>query len=88
MSYGYERGEFARIPLRYDAAKGTLTIGARAGSYPGMPEERTFKVRWIKAGRQGARRSRCRRRCHASSTRAPRSRSGAVEITVAPGRLW
>ena len=50
MSYGYERGEFARIPLRYDAAKGTLTIGARSGKYPGMPETRTFKVRWIKAG--------------------------------------
>jgi len=50
VSYGYERGEFARIPLRYDAATGTLTIGARSGSYSGMPEERTFKVRWIKAG--------------------------------------
>jgi alpha-D-xyloside xylohydrolase len=50
VSYGYERGEFARIPLRYDADKGTLTIGARSGSFPGMPETRTFKVRWIKAG--------------------------------------
>ena len=50
VSYGYERGEFARIPLRYDAAKGTLTIGARVGQLSGMPEERTFKVRWIKAG--------------------------------------
>ena len=47
---GYERGEFARIPLRYDAAKGTLTIGARSGSFPGMSQGRTFKVRWIKAG--------------------------------------
>ena len=50
VSYGYEKGEFSRIPLRYDAAKGTLTIGERAGSYPGMVEERTFNVRWIKAG--------------------------------------
>ena len=50
VSYGYERGEFARIPLRYDAAKGSLTIGARSGSFPGMAAERTFKVRWIKAG--------------------------------------
>jgi alpha-D-xyloside xylohydrolase len=50
VSYGYERGEFARVPLRYDAARGTLTIGARSGSYPGMPHSRTFKVRWIKAG--------------------------------------
>jgi alpha-D-xyloside xylohydrolase len=50
VSYGYERGEFARIPLRYDEAKGTLIIGARSGTYAGMPEARTFKVRWIKAG--------------------------------------
>jgi len=50
VSYGYERGEFARIPLRYDAVKETLTIGARTGTYKGMPEHRTFKVRWIKAG--------------------------------------
>ena len=39
-----------RYKLRYDAAKGTLTIGARSGKYAGMPETRTFKVRWIKAG--------------------------------------
>jgi alpha-D-xyloside xylohydrolase len=50
LSYGYEKGEFARIPLRFDAASGALTIGARAGSFPGMPEERTFKVRWIRDG--------------------------------------
>jgi alpha-D-xyloside xylohydrolase len=48
VSYGYEKGEFARIPLRH--ADGKLTIGARAGSYPGMPEKRTINVRWIKAG--------------------------------------
>jgi alpha-D-xyloside xylohydrolase len=50
VSYAYEKGEFARIPLRYDAAKGTLTIGARAGSYAGMPAKRTFHVRWIQVG--------------------------------------
>jgi len=50
VSYGYEKGEFTRIPLRFDAATGKLSIGARSGSYPGMPEERTFKVRWIKDG--------------------------------------
>ena len=50
VSYGYERGEFSRIPLRYDAAKDTLIIGQRSGSFKGMPEKRTFKVRWIKAG--------------------------------------
>jgi len=50
VSYGYEKGEFTRIPMRFDAATGTLTLGARTGSFPGMPEERTFKVRWIKDG--------------------------------------
>jgi alpha-D-xyloside xylohydrolase len=50
VSYGYERGEFARVPIRYDAEKETLIIGARSGSYPGMPAQRAFKVRWIKAG--------------------------------------
>jgi len=50
VSYRYESGEFARISLRYDAARGMLIIGARAGAYAGMPEKRTFKVRWIKAG--------------------------------------
>jgi len=50
VSYGYEKGQFSRIPIRYDAATGTLVIGARSGSYPGMPEERTFNVRWIRDG--------------------------------------
>jgi alpha-D-xyloside xylohydrolase len=49
-SYAYEKGEFTRIPLRYDAAKDTLTIGARSGSYTGMTDEREFRVRWIKDG--------------------------------------
>jgi len=50
VSYGYEHGEYARIPVRYDAATNTLTIGARSGSYKGMPEKRTFHVRWIRQG--------------------------------------
>ncbi|HEY2433258.1 MAG TPA: TIM-barrel domain-containing protein [Vicinamibacterales bacterium] len=43
-SYGYERGEFARIPIAWNDATRTLTIGARTGSYPGMPATRTFTV--------------------------------------------
>lgn len=49
-SYGYEAGEFSTIPLHYDAAAGTLTIGARTGRYPGMPMTRTLHVRWIGDG--------------------------------------
>jgi alpha-D-xyloside xylohydrolase len=43
-SYGYERGEFARIPIDWNDATRTLTIGARSGSYPGVPASRTFTV--------------------------------------------
>jgi len=43
-TYGYERGEFARIPIDWNDASRTLTIGARAGSYSGMASNRTFTV--------------------------------------------
>jgi alpha-D-xyloside xylohydrolase len=43
-SYGYERGEFARIPIDWNDATRTLTIGARSGRYPGMPASRTFSI--------------------------------------------
>ncbi|HVZ98864.1 MAG TPA: TIM-barrel domain-containing protein [Caulobacterales bacterium] len=47
VSNGYQRGEFSRIPMSYDDATGALTIGARAGSFPGMAGARTFNVRFI-----------------------------------------
>jgi alpha-D-xyloside xylohydrolase len=50
-TYGYERGECARIPLRWDDAARTLTIGARVGSFPGMLQERTFRVVLVAPGR-------------------------------------
>ena len=59
VSYGYERGEFARIPLRYDVAKGTLTIGARSGSYPGMPAEPHVQGALDQGGRQSPGRPGC-----------------------------
>lgn len=46
-TYDYEHGAYARIPIRYDDAGGTLTLGTRQGSYPGMPPTRRFQVRWI-----------------------------------------
>ena len=46
-SYGYERGEFSRIPFRYDDATGTLTLEARSGSFPTMQSHRTFRIRWV-----------------------------------------
>ena len=47
LTYGYERGEFSRIPFTYDDTTGTLSIGARSGSFLHMLRNRTFKVRWI-----------------------------------------
>jgi alpha-D-xyloside xylohydrolase len=44
VSYGYERGAFARIPLHWDDAAKTLTIGKREGKFPGMLSLRTFNV--------------------------------------------
>jgi len=43
-TYGYERGAFSRIPIRWDDASKTLTIGARAGTFTGMLATRTFRV--------------------------------------------
>ena len=43
-NYHYERGLFATIPLRYDEATKTLTIGQRTGDFPGMLQQRRFRV--------------------------------------------
>jgi alpha-D-xyloside xylohydrolase len=43
-NYDYEKGLRATIPFRWDEASRTLTIGARVGSFPGMPATRTFRV--------------------------------------------
>jgi len=47
VNYDYEKGEFSTIPITWDDAAGKLTIGARQGSWDGMPETRTFNVMWI-----------------------------------------
>jgi alpha-D-xyloside xylohydrolase len=51
LSYAYERGELARIPITWNDASNTLTIGARSGSFPGMLESRTFQIVSIAEGR-------------------------------------
>jgi len=52
--YGYEKGAFATIPMSYDEGRGELTLGPRAGAFPGMVAARTFNVRWISAGTRDA----------------------------------
>jgi len=46
-TYAHQGGAFTRIPIRYEDASGTVTIGAREGEYPGMEARRTFNIRWI-----------------------------------------
>ncbi len=43
-NYGYEAGRFANIPISYNEATKTLTIGDRSGEFPGMLKNRTFTV--------------------------------------------
>lgn len=50
-NYGYEQGQYARIPLSYSESTHTLTIGERQGSYPGMQVNRTIQVVWISKDR-------------------------------------
>jgi alpha-D-xyloside xylohydrolase len=51
VSRQYLNGAFARILLRYDERSGTLTIGAREGSYPGMTASRVLHIRWMTPNR-------------------------------------
>jgi alpha-D-xyloside xylohydrolase len=48
-TYNYEKGAFATIPIHWDDAAGKLTIGDRAGKFPGMLEKRTFRVVFVSA---------------------------------------
>jgi alpha-D-xyloside xylohydrolase len=51
VSRQYLNGKYARIPLSWNEAARTLTIGARQGSYAGMAGKRTINVRWMTPGR-------------------------------------
>ncbi len=48
--YGYERGEHAVIPIRWNDATHSLTLGARAGSFPGMASTRQFRLVLVRQG--------------------------------------
>jgi alpha-D-xyloside xylohydrolase len=51
VDYAYEKGARATIPLHWDEARQILTIGDRTGSFPGMIEQRLFRVTWVRPGR-------------------------------------
>ena len=47
-SYNYEKGGYTTIPLHWDDAKRSLTIGERHGQFPGMLQSRTFRVTFVR----------------------------------------
>ena len=49
-TYNYEKGEHSTIPMRWDDAAGTLTIGAREGAFPAMVKQRMFRVVFVGEG--------------------------------------
>jgi len=51
--YAYEQGAFATVEIRWDDRARRLTIGECAGTYPGMPAERTMTVT-LHPGARGA----------------------------------
>jgi alpha-D-xyloside xylohydrolase len=49
-SYDYEKGIHSLISIHWEDNSSTLTIGARAGSFPGMVEHRSFRVVLVSNG--------------------------------------
>jgi alpha-D-xyloside xylohydrolase len=49
-NYNYEKGVHSIIPIQWNESKKTLTIGKRAGTFPGMLKKRTFHVVWVREG--------------------------------------
>jgi alpha-D-xyloside xylohydrolase len=47
-TYAYERGAHATIPLIWNQATQTLTIGQRLGEFPEMIKQRTFDIVFVK----------------------------------------
>jgi len=50
ITYDYEKGAFSTIPLHWDEARQTLTIGERQGEFPAMIRHRTFQIVWVGEG--------------------------------------
>jgi alpha-D-xyloside xylohydrolase len=49
-SYRYEQGAHSIIPLHWDDASRTLTLGAREGSFAGMKPGHAFNVVLVSVG--------------------------------------
>ncbi|HEY5380916.1 MAG TPA: TIM-barrel domain-containing protein [Acidobacteriaceae bacterium] len=49
-NYDYEKGKSSTIALAWTDAGRTLTLGARQGSYPGMPSQLEFRIVLVRPG--------------------------------------
>ena len=47
VNYNYEKGDFSIIPIKYNEATKTITVGDRKGSFNGMLQKRTFRINFI-----------------------------------------
>lgn len=54
-NYNYEKGAYSTIELRWNDRSRSLVIGARKGSFEGMPAQRTFNVKVIGGKEQSVR---------------------------------
>ncbi|MGE5783358.1 MAG: glycoside hydrolase family 31 protein [Myxococcales bacterium] len=46
-TYDYETGQYSQIAFSWNEASQELKIGARSGTYRGMPANRTFNIVWV-----------------------------------------
>ena len=46
-TYDYESGKYSTITMNWNEAEKTFTIKDRNGKFPGMLENRTFKIVWV-----------------------------------------
>jgi len=49
-NYNYEKGKFSIIPVKYNEASRTITIGERTGAFTGMMEKGVFRINFISSG--------------------------------------
>ncbi len=54
VSNDYERNKYSEIPILYNEAGKTLTIGKRKGSYGGMLQNRIFSIVWVTKDKAGS----------------------------------
>jgi alpha-D-xyloside xylohydrolase len=47
-NYNYEKGQFSTIPIKYNEATRSITLGERQGEYKGMLQKRRFQFVWVR----------------------------------------